>query len=121
MPMQATLSQQSSVADRAKAFWSWAYHHIGVAGFGLVMFFAGMAVNNHEATRQAVDPLKAVVAQKTAQVVKLKTQDIPKLKAQIGCEAKAKEVALDAATGAGADLSNLPDCPPISSVSKLGK
>jgi hypothetical protein len=119
--MQATLRQQSSVADRARFGWSWLYHHIGVAGFGLLMFFAGMAVNNHEATREAVDPLKAQVVQKSAQIQRLQSSDIPKLKSALGCEHRKADVALDAATGAGADLSGLPDCPPISSVSKLGK
>jgi len=119
--MQATLRQQSSVADRARFGWSWLYHHIGVAGFGLVMFFLGAAWNNHDATQEAVQPLKVQVVQKSVQLQKLKTQDIPKLKAQIGCENRAKEVALEAATGAGADLSNVPNCPPISAVSKLGK
>lgn len=113
--MQAILRRD----DMRQAF-SWAYHRIGVIGAIGVAFFLGMAVNNHEATQDAVTPLMAAVVKKSAQLHQLETHDIPKLKSQIGCEHRKADVALDAATGDPKSLRALPDCPPIAAVSELG-
>lgn len=69
-----------------------------------------------------------VIAAKAEQLPKVEqrlnkviTKDVPRLKAQIGCEHARGETALASAYGAGPDPDYIGNCPPISTVKDLGK
>lgn len=90
---------------------------IAIAGLCVM---AGYWTGNGHTTQEAIAPVAQQLNQKSAQLHKLETNDVPKLKSALGCEHKAKEVALNAVSGDPSAIQALPDCPPISTVAKLG-
>jgi hypothetical protein len=83
----------------------------------------GFGIGNGHTTQGAVENISTQLGQRGAQLHQLEAHDIPKLKAQVGCEHVRAQTAIAVARDGrdAPDLSDVPTCPPIAAVKDLGK
>lgn len=79
----------------------------------------GYGLGNGHTTQNAISHVSMQLGDKKAVIKKLETVDIPKIKAVAGCQAVKADVTSQVDQGA-AERSDIPICPPPSSVASLG-
>lgn len=92
----------------------------------VLAFLAGVLIGygwgNGHTTQNAIQDVAQKNGQQQATINKLVQHDIPKLKAQAGCEHVRADVATEAVISRiSGDAADIPDCPPMATVSNLGK